>query len=297
MNLNINSDMDFIKELGLNITSQLAKYILTHRNIKKQDLLAHHYNIAFNAFRNWFQEIKLSGIQVTVKGRGALLWKMYSGQVEYKSHNQSLIKRLGEPQIEEIKQTIEHLEDGYPALWTIWHLARDEANTLLEEVRDFWNDIEERFVYELEQRDPKLPVLTEWNDHESFQTNFYLLEDTVENIFKEIQNIFIHKVSATNFFKLSNESRANFIVGTSAQLFMRTNNKSMAEKFAKLADDLIHDSEFVIRAEKIESRKSEIEGKLKIFNDSLYDISKGLEEGNRQLEGRCWVCKRIMNIL
>ena len=27
---------------------------MTHRNIKKQDLLAHHYNIAFNVFRKWF---------------------------------------------------------------------------------------------------------------------------------------------------------------------------------------------------------------------------------------------------
>ena len=178
---------------------------MTHRDIKKQELLLHHYNIAFNVFRKWFNEVKLSSISVSLSGEEKpLMWTIYSGKVEYKSHQQSMINRLREPTEEETQRAIEHLETGYPELWKIWIDARDMSNTLLEEVSDFWNAIEESFLRELEQRDPKLPVLVEYNELEKPQTNFYLLKDTVKNIIDEIYQ-FIGKAISNNFFNIIDE--------------------------------------------------------------------------------------------
>jgi hypothetical protein len=70
-----------------------------------------------------------------------------------------------------------------------------------------------------------------------------------------------------------------------------------AEKFAKLAVDLIHDSEFIRRAEDFNTRRSEIEGNLKTFGETLDYIAKDLEQSSKLLEGKCWLCKRIMSIL
>jgi hypothetical protein len=50
---------------------------------------------------------------------------------------------------------------------------------------------------------------------------------------------------------------------------MRTNDRAMAEKFDKLAEDLIHNSEFIRRAEDFNTRRSKIEGNLKTFGETL----------------------------
>ncbi len=162
------------------------------------------------------------------------------------------------------------------------------SNSLLEEVRDFWNDVEESFLLELEQRDPKLPVLVEYNQLEKPQTNFYLLKDTVKNIVDEIYQ-FIGKAVGNNFFNIINENNEHFRVGTSGWVFMRTNDRAAAEKFAKLAVDLIHESEFIRRAEDFNTRRSEIEGNLKTFGEILDYIANDLEQSNKPLEGKCWL--------
>jgi len=287
---------DLIEQLGLKAGTELWKYIMTHRNIKKQDLLSHHYNIAFNVFRKWFNEVKLSSISVSLSGaEKPLIWTIYSGKVEYESHQQSVINRLREPSEEdETQRAIEHLETGYPNLWKIWTEARDMSNSLLEEVRDFWNDVEGTFLLELEQRDPKIPVLIEYDELEKPQTNFYLLKDTVKNIIDEIYQ-FISKVISNNFFNIIEEN-GHFGVGTHGWVFMRTNDRRVAEKFTKLAFDLIHDSEFIKKAEDFNTKKSEIEGSLKTFGETLDYIAKDLEQTNQPLEGKCWLCKRIMRI-
>lgn len=208
------SKNDLIEQLGLKFGTELWKYVMTHRDIKKQDLLAHHYNIAFNVFRKWFNEVKLSYISVSLSGEEKpLMWKIYSGQVEYKSHQQSIINKLREPTEEETERAIEHLETGYSELWKIWIEAKDMLNSLLEEVRDFWNDIEDSFLRELEQRDPKLPVLVEYDELEKQQTNFYLLKDTVKNIVDEIYQ-FIGRAVGNNFFNVIDENDGHFRVGT-----------------------------------------------------------------------------------
>jgi hypothetical protein len=60
------------------------------------------------------------------------------------------------------------------------------TNVLLEAVRDFWKDVEETFLLELKQRDPKIPVLIEYDDTEKPQTNFYLLDDTEDYYSKDV---------------------------------------------------------------------------------------------------------------
>jgi hypothetical protein len=50
------SSNELITELGLKVSSELWKYIVINNHIKKQNLLSHHYNIAFNDFRKWFKE-------------------------------------------------------------------------------------------------------------------------------------------------------------------------------------------------------------------------------------------------
>jgi tetrahydromethanopterin S-methyltransferase subunit G len=102
----------------------------------------------------------------------------------------------------------------------------------MEEVRDFWNDIEESFLLELEQRDPKLPVLVEYNELEKPQTNFYLLKDTVKNIVAEIYQ-FIGKAVGNNFFNIINENNGHFRVGTAGWVFMRTNDRGCGRKICK----------------------------------------------------------------
>jgi ABC-type Zn2+ transport system substrate-binding protein/surface adhesin len=77
---------------------------------------------------------------------------------------------------------------------------------------------------------------------------------------------------------------------------MRTNDRTAAEKFAKIAIDLIHDSEFVRKAEDFNTRKSKIEGNLKTFDETLDYIAKDLEQTDKPLKGKCWLCKRIMKI-
>ncbi|MBV9178108.1 MAG: hypothetical protein JO297_13835 [Nitrososphaeraceae archaeon] len=138
------------------------------------------------------------------------------------------------------------------------------TNALLEEVRDFWNDVEETFLLELKQRDPKAPVLVEYEDREKPQTNFYLLNDTVKTIIQRMYQL-IGNAIPDNFFNVIDENDGNFRVGTAGSVFVRTNNNTMAEKCAKLADDLIHHSD---------NRKSEIEVRLKAFDDTLGDIAK-----------------------
>lgn len=295
--LSNNSNTDLIEKLAIESGTELWKYIMTNRNIKKQDLLAHHYNIAFNVFRKWFKEIKSSLICVSLGDEEKpLKYNICSGKVEYKSHKQSLINRLCEPDENETQQAIEHLKTGYPALWNIWINAKNMANSLLEEVRDFWNDVEDFLLLELEQRDPKIPVLSEYDASEKPKTNFYLLKDTVINIVHEIYQ-FIDKAIPDSFFNVIDEGNGNFIVGTHAWVFMRTNDRTMAEKFAKLADDSIHHSEFIRRAKAFNSRKSEIEGSLKNFDETLDYIARDLEQTSKQLEGACRHCKRIMSIL
>ncbi len=290
------SKSDLIEELGLKFGTELWKYIMAHKDIKKQDLLSHHYNIAFNVFRKWFNEVKLSSISVSLSGEeNPLMWKIYSGKVEYKSHQQIIINKLREPTEEETQHAIGHLETGYPELWKIWIEARDMSNSLLEEVRDFWNDIEDSFLRELEQRDPKLPVLVEYDELEKQQTDFYLLKDAVKNIIDEIYQ-FIGKAVGNNFFNVIDENDGHFRVGTPGWVFMRTNDRSAAEKFAKLAIDLIYDSEFIRKAENFNTRKSEIEENLKTFGETLDYIAKDLEQTDKPLKGKCWLCKRIMKI-
>jgi hypothetical protein len=80
------------------------------------------------------------------------------------------------------------------------------------------------------------------------------------------------------------EDDGNFRVGTVGSVFVRTNNKAMAEKCAKLADDLIHNSEFIRRAEGLSSRKSEVEGYLKTFGESLDYIAR--DRTNKQATRR-----------
>lgn len=168
-----NSNGGWIEELGVKVGTEIWKYVFTHHNIKKQDLLAHHYSIVFNVFRKWFKEIKLSSIGVSLGDEEKpLKWTIFSEKVEYKSHRQSLINRLCEPNEDETQQAIEHLKTGYPQVWDIWINAKDKANSLLEEVRDFWNDVEDAFLRELEQNDPKLPVLSEYDASEKPKTNF-----------------------------------------------------------------------------------------------------------------------------
>jgi len=170
------------------------------------------------------------------------------------------------------------------------------SNKILEGVIDLWNDIEETFLSELEQEDPKIPVLSEWNQIEKFETNYYLLEDTIKNIVEEIHH-FIDKVLPANFFQIIDENDGNFRVGTSAMILMKTNNKIFAEKFAKIAADTIHNSDFIRRTEDLISSRVNVENKLKVFQESLNYIAQQLEQTNTQLEGRCWLCKRIMTIL
>jgi len=80
---------ELIRELGLKLGSELWKFVIINRHMKKQDSLSHHYNIAFNTFRRWFEEdIIFSGISMN-RGEGKpLLWKIGSGKVEYKSHKE-----------------------------------------------------------------------------------------------------------------------------------------------------------------------------------------------------------------
>lgn len=288
---------ELIRELGLKVGSELWKFVIIDRRMKKQDLLSHHYNIAFNNFKRWFEEdIIFSGINMNLGEGKLLLWKIGSGKVEYKSHKQSLIRKVSEPQTEEIQQAIEHLTDGYPDLWQIWLEAKTMSNKILEEVIDLWNDIEETFLRELEQEDPNLPVLSEWNPIEKFETNYFLLEDTIKNIVEEIHH-FVDKVQLANFFQIIDENDGNFRVGTSAMILMKTNNKILAEKYAKIAADTIHNSDFIRRTEDLIISQVNVENKLKVFQETLNYIAKQLEQTSTQLEGRCWLCKHIMTIL
>ena len=107
------------------------------------------------------------------------------------------------------------------------------SNTLLEEVSDFWNAIEESFLRELEQRDPKLPVLVEYNELEKPQTNFYLLKDTVKNIIDDRYQ-FIGKAISNNFFNIIDEYNRHFIVGTPGWVFMRTNDRDVVKSLQSL---------------------------------------------------------------
>jgi hypothetical protein len=108
-----NANFDLIKKLSLEVSTELWKYAMTTRNIKKQDLLIHHYNIAFNVFRKWFEQVKVSGIKVAYSEGEPLMWSIFSGKVEYMSHGQSLIKKLCKPDQRETQQAIEHLNTGY----------------------------------------------------------------------------------------------------------------------------------------------------------------------------------------
>jgi len=78
---------------------------------------------------------------------------------------------------------------------------------------------------------------------------------------------------------------------------MKTNNKILAEKFAKIANDVIHNSAFIRRVQDLVKSKVNVENKLKLFEECLNDIAKELEQTDTQLKGKCWLCKRIMTIL
>jgi hypothetical protein len=105
------------------------------------------------------------------------------------------------------------------------------------------------------------------------------------------------KAIEDDFFNIIDENDGNIRVGTAGSVFVRTNNKDTAEKCAKLANDLIHDSVFIQRAKELDNRKSEIEVKLKAFDDALVYIDKDLEQSSKSLEGKCWLCKRIKSVL
>ena len=132
----------------------------------------------------------------------------------------------------------------------------------------------------------------EYDFREKPYTNFYLLEDTIKNVAKEI-NQFVDNVIPDTFFYVSNEKNGNFAVGSPAWTFMRTNDRNMAEKFRKLAYDIIHNSKFIQKAEEIKSRKSAIGNRLQAFDDALKYLAQTLEQGTERLKGKCWVCDRI----
>ena len=223
-----------------------------------------HLTIIKNGLRTWFQKPTRMDLQISVDDPLIIKYRMTLGTLYYDSRKQDIIVNLPkDPQIHSLSLIMEFLRNYHPGILNLWQAVKRDTGQHLNYVARAW------MKYLLQEVDniisllkARYPSLASY-DGSPTQENFYVRDNIIEGLYKEIEHIALTG-NEIGLFQFEPSLRK---VGN-AFLFVKSSNEELLTQFMALINKALHNENLITGF-----RNAEIESKVLDFKQGLHDIT------------------------